>query len=305
MEFETLIRRRDPLEHVTSTLTGVGAPSSLWRIPLHVALLVAAAVSLSPFIWLICACFKSGNDLFNFTFLPFSRHGILFSRLSLSNFTRLFQENQFGRWMLNSIFLSCAQTAMAVTLASLGGFTLAKYRFRGRKIIMAMMLGTMLLPAQVLMPSSYELMYKFGWIDSYLAILVPGSVNVFGLFLFRQAMLAVPDELLHAGRIDGCSEAYLWWEIALPLVRPMVGAFTLLSFTASWNSFLWPQIVLQNETKYTLPIGLYNLNAMPGFQADFGILMAATLLSVLPVALLFFALQRDFIAGLTAGAVKA
>jgi ABC-type glycerol-3-phosphate transport system permease component len=206
--------------------------------------------------------------------------------------------------MLNSIFLASAQTVMAVTLASLGGFALAKYRFAGRGAIQALMLGTMLLPGQLLIPSGYELMYRFGWIDSYLALLVPGAVNVFGLFLFRQAMRSVPDELLQAGRIDGCSEAGLWWVIAVPLVRPMIAAFTLLSFTASWNSFLWPQIILQNEAKYTLPIGLFNMNAQPGFQADYGVLMAATLLSVLPVAILFFALQKDFIAGLMSGAVK-
>src|SRR5207248_3302242 len=122
-------------------------------------------LSLAPFIWLACASLKSGRDLFRFTFLPYSDHHILFSHLSFSNFVRLFTENQFGRWLTNSIFLASAQTAIAVTLSSLGGFALAKYRFRGRRFIMALMLGTMLLPSQVLMPSSYELMYKFGWID--------------------------------------------------------------------------------------------------------------------------------------------
>ena len=273
---------------------------AIFSVPLHLLLLAAAIASLVPFIWLICASLKTGNDLFTYTFLPWSH----LDRLTMSAFVRLFTENSFGRWMLNSIFLACAQTVVAVTLASLGGFALAKYRFPGRSFAQMLMLGTMLLPAQLLMPSGYELMYHFGWIDSYLAILVPGAVNVFGLFLFRQAMGAVPDELLQAGRIDGCSEAGLWWVIALPLVRPMVGAFTLLSFTASWNSFLWPQIILQNQSKYTLPIGLFNMNAQPGFQADYGVLMAATLLSVLPVAILFFVLQKDFIAGLMSGAVK-
>jgi multiple sugar transport system permease protein len=269
-------------------------------IPLHTALLAAALASLIPFIWLICASIKTGDDLFAYTFLPWSH----LDRLTLDPFVRLFTQNSFGRWMLNSIFLACAQTVSAVTLASLGGFALAKYRFPGRGFVQALMLGTMLLPAQLLMPSGYELMYHFNWLNSYLAILVPGAVNVFGLFLFRQAMRAVPDELLQAGRIDGCSEVGLWWVIAVPLVRPMVGAFTLLSFTASWNSFLWPQIVLQNQSKYTLPIGLFNMNAQPGFQADYNVLMAATLLSVLPVAILFFVLQKDFITGLMSGAVK-
>jgi ABC-type glycerol-3-phosphate transport system permease component len=133
---------------------------------------------------------------------------------------------------------------------------------------------------------------------------VPGAVSVIGMFLFRQAMLAVPDELLHAARVDGCSEIRLWWEIALPIVRPMVGAFTLLAFLGAWNSFLWPQIVLMDEQKYTLPIGLSNMIGLPAFETNYGVLMAGTLLSILPVVVLFFVLQKDFISGLASGAVK-
>jgi ABC-type glycerol-3-phosphate transport system permease component len=156
----------------------------------------------------------------------------------------------------------------------------------------------------VLLPGSYELMYHVGWINSYLAIIVPGAVSVLGAFLFRQAMGGVPDELLHCGRLDGCGELRLWWEIALPIVRPMIGAFTLLSFLSAWNSFLWPQIVLQDEMKYTLPLALSNLSGQATFQQHYGVLMAATLLGILPVVVLFFALQRDFVGSLTSGAVK-
>ncbi len=169
---------------------------------------------------------------------------------------------------------------------------------------MLIMLSTMLLPSQVLLPGSYELMYHLGWLDNYAAILVPGAVSVFGMLLFMQAMRGVPDELLQAGRVDGCSEFRLWWEVALPIVRPMTGAFTLLAFMAAWNSFLWPAIVLQTQTKYTLPIGLTNMIGLPEYQTPYGVLMAGTLLSILPVVILFFALQRDFISGLSTGAVK-
>jgi len=169
---------------------------------------------------------------------------------------------------------------------------------------MLIMLATMLLPSQVLLASGWELMYHFGWLDSFAAILVPGAVSVFGIFLFRQAMHAVPDELLQAGRVDGCSELRLWWEVALPIVRPMIGAYTLLTFMASWNSFLWPQLILQDPGKYTLPIGLSNMIGLPANDTPYGALMAGTLLSILPVVALFFVLQRDFIAGLASGAVK-
>jgi ABC-type glycerol-3-phosphate transport system permease component len=191
-----------------------------------------------------------------------------------------------------------------VALSSLGGFALAKYRFRGRKALMLVMLATLLVPGQVLLLPNYEVMYALGWLDTYAAILVPSAVSVFGMFLFRQAMLSVPDELLQAGRIDGCSELRLWWEVALPIVRPMVGAYTLLSFMGAWNSFLWPQVVLQDPARYTLPIGLSNMIGLPEYQTHYGVLMAGTLLSILPVGVLFFVLQRDFVAGLASGAVK-
>ena len=278
---------------------GTGADRAR-SVVLHVALSVLAFVALVPFIWLSCASFKRQEDVFTSTFLPWHNLGAL----TTDNFAHLFGQTPFALWLVNSLFLASAQTVLVVTLSSLGGFALAKYRFRGKRALMLLMLGTLLLPYPVLLPSSWELMYHFGWLDSYWAILVPGMVSVFGIFLFRQSMLSVPDELLHAARVDGCSELRLWWDVALPIVRPMVGAFTLLSFLGNWNAFLWPQVVLQDERKYTLPIGLAGMMGLPQFETNYGLLMAGTLVSVLPVVVLFFVLQRDFIAGLASGAVK-
>jgi ABC-type glycerol-3-phosphate transport system permease component len=278
-------------------------------IGVHAVLLALALASLTPFFWLACAAVKRSGDLFTHTFLPWRElrgwvTGANTWPLTADNFATLFGREPFLRWMWNSLFLSATHTILTVTLGSLGGFALAKYAFPGKRTIMAAMVLTMLLPSQVLLPSSYELMYRFGWLNSYLAILVPGSVSVFGVFLFRQAMAGVPDELLSAARVDGCSELRLWWEVAMPVVRPMTGAYTLMSFLAGWNSYLWPQIVLQDEAKYTLPMGLANMVGLQGYQAQYGVLMAGTLLSLAPVILLFFALQKDFVAGLTTGAVK-
>jgi ABC-type glycerol-3-phosphate transport system permease component len=268
---------------------------------LHVVLAAFAFVVLVPFLWLACAAFKPQQDIFTVPFLPWRRLG----DLTLDNFRILFTREPFGRWMLNSLFLSSAQTVLVVTLSSLGGFALAKYRFVGRRALLLLMFLTMLLPAQVIYPSGgIDLIRRIGWVDSYAAVIVPGTVSVFGMFLFMQAMKAVPDELLHAGRVDGCSELRLWWDVALPVVRPMVGAYTLLSFLASWNSFLWPQIVLQDEAKFTLPMGLSGMIGQIEYETNYGVLMAGTLLAVLPVLVLFFALQKDFIAGLASGAVK-
>jgi ABC-type glycerol-3-phosphate transport system permease component len=267
---------------------------------LNIAVLLLAIASVMPFAWLICATLKKSEDFFAYSFLPWSQP----SRWTLENFRFLFARWPYARWLANSLFIASAHTVLVVTLSSLGGFALCKYKFRGKKPLMLLMLTTMMLPSQVLLPSSYELMYKIGWLDSYAAMLVPGAVSVFGMLLFMQAMRAVPDELLQAARVDGCSELRLWWEVALPIVRPMVGAFTLLSFMGAWNSFLWPQVVLQTPAKYTLPIGLTNMIGLPAYQTPYGALMAGTLVGVLPVAILFFVLQRDFIAGLASGAVK-
>jgi ABC-type glycerol-3-phosphate transport system permease component len=295
----TLKPARNRIEYQTpSRRRAIGAPAA--SILTHVALCLAAAVSLAPFVWLLCASLKRGEDLFTYTFLPWQH----LNTLTLDNFKLLFTRQAFGNWLLNSVFIASTQTAVIVTLSSLGGFALAKYEFRFKKPLMFVMLGTMLLPSQVLLGSSYELMNILGWMNSYWAILVPGAVSVFGMFLFRQAMGGVPDELLQAGRVDGCSELRLWWDIALPVVRPMIGAFTLMTFLGSWNSYLWPQIILQDESRFTLPMGLANMVSLQEFQTNYGVLMAGTLISILPVVILFFALQRDFIAGLTSGAVK-
>ena len=268
---------------------------------LHALLCGVAALVLLPFLWLTCAAFKQQKDIFTTPLLPWTRPG----DLTLDNFRVLFSREPFARWMINSLFLSSLQTVLVVTLSSLGGFALAKYRFAGRRPLMLLMFLTMLLPAQVIYPSGgIDLIRAIGWMNSYAAVVVPGAVSVFGMFLFMQAMKAVPDELLHAGRVDGCSELRLWWDVALPIVRPMVGAYTLLSFLASWNSFLWPQIVLQDENKYTLPIGLTGMIGVVEYETQYGVLMAGTLLAVLPVLVLFFVLQKDFIAGLASGAVK-
>lgn len=268
---------------------------------LHAVLSALAWLVLVPFLWMACAAFKRQQDIFAVPFLPWSR----LHDLTLDNFRVLFSHEPFARWMVNSLFVSSLQTACVVTFSSLGGFALAKYRFAGRRALMLVMFATLLLPAQVLYPSGgIDLVRRLGWMNSYLAVIVPGLASVFGTFLFMQAMKGVPDELLHAARVDGCSELRLWWEVALPIVRPMVGAYTLLSFLASWNGFLWPQIVLQDPVKYTLPMGLTGMIGLVEYETQYGVLMAGTLLAVLPVLLLFFVLQRDFIAGIASGAVK-
>jgi len=264
-------------------------------LAVHAALACVACVMIAPLFWLLCAAFKSPMDLFHYTFIS--------PNPSVENFFALFHHTPlFGRYVVNSAFISTAVTLLQLFFSSLAGFALAKYEFRGKRAIMTLMLATMMIPGQVLLAPTYKLIYQMGLVDTYWALTLPAIVSVFGIILFRQSMLQVPDELLDAGRIDGCSEFRLYWEVALPVSRPMVGAFCLVAFMGAWNNFLWPQIVLQSHERFTLPIAL---NQMVGlYSQEYGSLMAGTLLSILPVMVLFLILQKEFLAGLTAGAVK-
>ncbi len=269
-------------------------------ILLHALLLTAAALFLVPLLWVLCASVKTEADTAAYLLLPWDD----LSRLTLTHYQSLLFNRPFGTWLLNSLMLSSAHAVIVVVLSSLGGFALAKYDFAGKKPLMVLMAATMMIPSQVLLPGSYELMHNIGWLDTYAAILVPGAVSVLGMLLYMQAMAAVPDELMSAARVDGCSELRLWWSVVLPCVRPMTGAFVLMSFLGAWNSYLWPQIVLQSEGLYTLPIGLSNMVSLPQYESGRGMLMAGTVLGVMPVMVLFLALQRELVAGLTTGAVK-
>ena len=266
------------------------------RIGVYAVLVVGSAVTLVPLVWLVACSVKNAEDFFAYTFFPPP------DRLTLGNFRELFRQMSFLRNMMNSLFVAGTTVMVQLFFSSLGGFALAKYEFRGKRIVMVVMLATMMIPAQVMLAPLYELICRMRLADTYLGLIVPGAVSVFGMFLFRQSMLQIPDELLQAGRIDGCSEFGLFWRIAVPISRPMIGAFCLIAFMGTWNSFLWPQIILQSKELFTLPIAL---NQLVGLQRqDYGVLMAGTLLSILPVAMLFLVLQREFLSGLTAGAVK-
>jgi ABC-type glycerol-3-phosphate transport system permease component len=266
------------------------------RILLYLALVLCTVIMLTPLVWLVAACVKGPADFNSITFFPPP------DRFTAHNFRTLFTQIDFLRLLMNSFFITGTLVLIQLFFSSLGGFALAKYEFRGKKLVMIVMLATMMIPGQVLLAPLYEMVCRMRLADSFLGLIVPGAVSVFGMFLFRQSMLQIPDDLLQAGRIDGCSEFGLYWNIALPVSRPMIGAFCLISFMGNWNSFLWPQIILHHKDRFTLPIGL---NQLVGLQhQEYGALMAGTLLSILPVVVLFFVLQKEFISGLTAGAVK-
>lgn len=264
---------------------------------LHLLLVVGSIVMLIPFLWTISSSFKDVTDIFNFPPSLWPASPVF------SNYTDLFSKVPFVRWYLNSIGVAAVSTALAVFFSALAGFGFAKYDFRGRALLFKVLIGTLIVPGQLVLIPLFIMMSKIGWLDSYAALIVPGMAPAFGIFLMRQFMVnSVPTEILDAGRIDGSSEFGLFFRLVLPLARPAIGALTIFTFLGSWNSFIWPLIILRSADKYTLPIGLQNLLGL--YNQEYGMILAAAFLVALPIIVLFVLMQRQFIAGLTVGSVK-
>jgi ABC-type glycerol-3-phosphate transport system permease component len=271
----------------------------------YAVLYVGAAVMLVPFIWLICGAFKDNQDFFGSAFLPRGDGflGIAWDRLTLDNFRHLFADTSILRALLNSFFLSSVTALLATLLCAAAGFALARYELRFKPLILALVLGLVIVPPTLLLAPGYQLLFRLNMLDSFWGLIIPAAAPAFGVYLFRQAARSsVPSELLEAARIDGCGELRIFALIAVPLLRPMISAFMLITFLGVWNNFINPQIVLQSAAKFPLSVAVAQLKGV--YYQDYGLQIAGTLLSVAPVLGLFLLLQKDFVSGLTSGAVK-
>ncbi|MFJ7200320.1 MULTISPECIES: carbohydrate ABC transporter permease [unclassified Streptomyces] len=260
-------------------------------------LLAAGAVfSLVPFLWMAIAATHSTSELFHSPppFLPGGR--------LLDNLVRLQDTIGFGRVLLNSVGIAVVHTALSSLISAMCGYGLAKYRFRGRGLLLGAVLATMMIPFQVLLVPLFQMMASVGWIDSYQAVVLPFLANSFGILLMRQSFVDFPDELLESARIDGSGELRTFYQVVLPCVRPQLGALVIFTFMAQWNSFIWPLLMLNSEDKYTVPVALNTLTGLS--HVDYSGLMLGSLLATLPLMLLFLVFQRQFVAGLLGGAVK-
>lgn len=280
-------------------------PTRTLRLMVYGLLLFFAALTLVPFAYLLAGALKSKYDFAASLFLPAGDglFGVDWARLTLANFRRLLFELPVPRAMLNSVFFSAVHAVAATLLCAMAGYGLTKLHFRGREFITGIVLVALIIPGPLLLAPSFQLLFQLGMLDRYAGLLLPGLTPAFGVFLFRQSMLrGIPEELVEAARIDGAGEIRIFLELALPLVRPMLGAFLLISFLGAWNNFIGPQIILQSPELQPLSVALNNLRGVYG--TDYGLIMAGTLVSIAPVMCLFLLLQAEFISGLTAGAVK-
>ena len=260
-------------------------------------LLLFAFLTLLPLYWMVVSSLKPQSEIFSLTttWVP--------KTPTLKNYTGLFQATNFGRWLFNSIFVTGLSTVLGILLASMAGFAFAKYEFRGKQALFWIALGSVSIPQIVTIIPIFNWFSRMGLTDTYFVLAVPPAINVFAVFLLRQYISGLPDEMLESARIDGITEWGLYWRIVLPLVRPGMGAAAIFLWVGTWSAYLWPLIMVQSNQMFTLPLGLATMYANP-WDLDYGRLMAGAVVSTLPITVAFLIMQEQFIAGLTQGAVK-
>lgn len=261
-------------------------------------MIIGLIITMTPFIWTALASFKLNNDIFR---APVSFWPRVWTD---ANYRNLLSGEYvpFIRQFLNSCIITLGQTTLTVAIASLAGFAFAKYEFAGKRVLFVFTLLTLMIPFEVTVVPLFNLMVKIGWLDTYWSVIVPGALNAFGVFLMRQVMLAVPNELLDAARIDGATEFRILAQIVLPLSRGGLAVLALLSFLGAWNDYLWPLIALRSPSMFTLPIGLATLSGL--YKIEWGMIMAGAVLTTLPVLVVFYLTRHHLISGLATGAVK-
>ncbi|PZE20002.1 carbohydrate ABC transporter permease [Paenibacillus xerothermodurans] len=261
---------------------------------------ILGAVALFPFYALLLASFKEPTELLRYGLNVKLQPEIL----NLKNYTYLFsgEGKIYFTWYKNSIMITVASTLLTLLFSSLVGYGLAVYQFKGRNLIFILVLLVMMVPVEVIMLPLYKMSITLKLIDSYWGVIIPFIVSPFAVFFFRQFATGIPKDYLDAGRIDGCTEYGIFFRIMAPLMAPAFGAMAILQALGSWNNFIWPLIVLRTDTKLTLPIGLSSM--LTPYGNNYSILLSGSILSVLPILILFIIFQRSFISGLTVGGVK-
>jgi multiple sugar transport system permease protein len=268
----------------------------LKSILIHAALILGAIATSIPLLWMISASLMPQGEATGFpprlipSHITFEHYANLFSRLSL------------GRAFLNSMFVAIVATIISLLFNSMAGYAFAKLRFRGRDRIFAFLVAALAIPAQIAMLPLFLMLKSMGLVNTYLGVLIPYMATISGVFLVRQFMIAIPDDLLAAARIDGASELRIYWNVVLPVARPVLATLAIFTFMSAWNDFMWPLIILTDDDRYTMPVAVANL--VYEHALDLELMMASAVLTVIPVLTLFFVLQKQYIAGMMAGSVK-
>jgi multiple sugar transport system permease protein len=266
------------------------------RILVNAALVVVGVLTAFPLLWMVSVSLMAPGEAAQFP------PPILPAQATLQNYTDLFSRGGLGQYLANSLLISCAATALALTFNVAAGYAFAKLRFAARDALFSTLLGALIIPAQVGMMPLFLMLKLMGLVNTYAGALVPWLASVFGIFLVRQFALSIPDEMIEAARVDGASEFRIYRSIILPVLMPVLVTLALFTFLGSWNDFMWPLIVLTGEQHYTLPVALAAMSREHVQDAE--MMMAGAVITTAPVLILFLALQRFYIQGMLSGSVK-
>lgn len=262
-------------------------------------LLIAISIFMMlPFIWMLSTSFKPEEEIFRMPPVLVSRN------MSLASYQNLIEQRHFLRILANTFVVAFSATALQLFFCSLGGYGFAKFKFPGRKQLFSFLLATMIVPFSIMMVPLYVTMLRLNWVDSFWPLIIPGAANAFGIFFMRQYIMSINSELLDSARIDGAGEFTIFARIVAPIIAPGLTSLGLIFFMGAWNNFMWPLVILKSPLNLTLPIAIRSIVAGVIGRPVYNLQMAGSVISIIPLLIIFLLFQRRFLEGITAGAVK-
>ena len=271
-------------------------PSKPQKILTYVLLIAFSALWLFPVLWIFLSSFKNNAELYQFppTFLP--------QQFTLEHFVNAFEKGNFGKYFINSAIVAITSTILLLLINSMAGYALAKYKFKGGTFILLAFISTLMIPLEVIMIPIFKVLSFLGLYNSLLALIIPPAATPTGVFMLRQYLLTIPNELIEAARIDGAGEWKIYWRIILPLCQPILAALAIFSFMWRWDDFLWPLIAISDPNKYTVQLALSNF--IGEFNVDWGSLLAMSVITMIPVLIVFLIFQKHLVNSMATSGMK-
>ncbi len=264
------------------------------KVILYIILSIIGVVMVAPFIWMIITSVSTQEDISTFRIIP--------ERINLDNYAEVFRQVPFHLFYINSLWTTVIITAGKLITASLAGYAFARIKFRFRDAIFLTYLATLMIPQQVTMIPIFIVFKKIGWVDTYAGLIFPQIFTAYGTFMMRQFFMTIPKEIEESARIDGANNFLIYYRIFLPLSKPALASLGTFAFIWSWNNFMWPLIVLNSLNKMTLPVGISMFQSM--YSTQYNLLMAAAVLAIVPVIIVYLFVQRFFKKGIVMSGLK-
>lgn len=262
----------------------------------NILMWVVALLFLFPALWIVLCSFKPGNELFSIPPTLFPKNP------SFTAYLTTWQQNNFLHYFANSMIVAVASTIITLLINTMAGFAFAKYRFKGRDFIFMALLTTMMLPTEVIMRPTFTVVSTLGLYNSLWGVIIPPIATPTGIFLMRQYFMGVPDSLLESARIDGASEVRIFATMMVPLAKPVISTLTILSFMWRWNDYVWPMLVISDQSKYTMQLAIANL--VGELSIDWNTLLCASVISMIPMLVVFALFQKQIIASVMTSGLK-